>query len=347
MERKTVTVQDVARVAGVSTATVSRALSDPKKVSENARNAVNNAIAATGYRLNKAARNLRKQQAGAVLILVPNLGNPFFSQILQGISAVFSETEYSILVSDTSDPTERDLNLVDYFLDRRIDGLISLDGALPISELELFKQHSVANRIVFACEWSPLVDFSSVRSNNVMGAQLAMRHLYDLGHRKIAHITGPKGNVLTRERREGMLEARKQLELPSSPEWIIRGDFSLNSGFLAAKTIAEMEDRPTAVFCASDMVAFGLISGLKREGISVPNDISVVGFDDIEIAEFCDPPLTTIRQNRNGLGRAAAEQLLAQMGAQVSGTDNILQLDVQLQQRESTTVAKKHSSEVC
>jgi LacI family repressor for deo operon, udp, cdd, tsx, nupC, and nupG len=336
LDRKTVTVQDVARVAGVSTATVSRALSDPKKVSEAARKAVSNAISETGYRLNKAARNLRKQQAGAVLILVPNLGNPFFSQILQGISAVFSETEYSILVSDTSDPSQGDLNLVDYFLDRRIDGLISLDGALPITELELFKQHSVANKIVFACEWSPLVDFPSVRSNNVMGAKLAIHHLYELGHRKIAHITGPEGNVLTRERREGMLEARKQLNLPTSSEWIIRGDFSLNSGFLAAKKIADMDDRPTAVFCASDMVAIGLISGLKREGISVPNDISVVGFDDIEIAEFCDPPLTTIKQNRNGLGRTAAEQLLAQMGARIGHSDKIMQLDVHLQEREST-----------
>ena len=336
MDRKAVTVQDVARVAGVSTATVSRALSDPNKVSEDARTAVRNAISATGYRLNKAARNLRKQQAGAVLILVPNLGNPFFSQILQGISAVFSETEFSILVSDTSDPSEGDLNLVDYFLDRRIDGLISLDGALSISELELFKHHSVDDRIVFACEWSPLVDFPSVRSNNAMGAKLAIQHLYDLGHRKIAHITGPEGNVLTRERREGMLQARQKLNLPTCAEWIIRGDFSLNSGFLAAQEIAGMVDRPTAVFCASDMVAIGLISGLKREGISVPNDISVVGFDDIEIAEFCDPPLTTIKQNRVGLGRAAAEQLLAQMGARAGKPDKILQLDVQIQTREST-----------
>jgi LacI family repressor for deo operon, udp, cdd, tsx, nupC, and nupG len=117
---------------------------------------------------------------------------------------------------------------------------------------------------------------------------------------------------------------------------IIRGDFSLNSGFLAAKKIADMDDRPTAVFCASDMVAIGLISGLKREGISVPNDISVVGFDDIEIAEFCDPPLTTIKQNRNGLGRTAAEQLLAQMGARIGHSDKIMQLDVHLQEREST-----------
>ena len=112
----------------------------------------------------------------------------------------------------------------------------------------------------------------------------------------------------------------------------------MNSGFLAAKKIADMADRPTAVFCASDMVAIGLISGLKREGISVPNDISVVGFDDIEIAEYCDPPLTTIKQNRNGLGRAAAEQLLAQLGARVAKPDNILELDVHIQERESTTV---------
>ncbi|WP_370231657.1 LacI family DNA-binding transcriptional regulator [Cognatishimia sp.] len=336
VERKAVTVQDVARVAGVSTATVSRALSDPKKVSEKTRKAVTEAISATGYRLNKAARNLRKRQANAVLILVPNLGNPFFSQILHGISAGFSDTEFSILVSDTSDQAGNALNLVDYFLDSRIDGLISLDGSLPNAELDLFHQHGVADKIVFACEWSPEANFPSVRSNNAMGARLAVRHLFDLGHRKIAHVTGPEGNVLTRARREGMLEERQRLDLPMNPDWIVRGDFSLESGFDAAQKIARMKDRPTAVFCASDMVAFGLISGLKQQGLSVPEDISVVGFDDIEMAEYSDPPLTTINQDREGLGRASADRLLAQLRPDVGEDRQIIKLDVYLAERQST-----------
>ncbi|MBO6856879.1 substrate-binding domain-containing protein, partial [Roseibium sp.] len=145
---------------------------------------------------------------------------------------------------------------------------------------------------------------------NVRGAQLAVRHLYDLGHRKIAHITGPQENVLTHARREGMLAERARLELPAREEWIIRGDFSLESGRMAGERILAMNDRPTAVFCASDQVAFGLISTLTANGVRVPEDISVVGFDDIELSEFYVPALTTIRQDRRALGARAVSLLL-------------------------------------
>ncbi|MCV0428228.1 MAG: substrate-binding domain-containing protein, partial [Roseibium sp.] len=132
-----------------------------------------------------------------------------------------------------------------------------------------------------------------------------------LGHRKIAHVTGPQDNVLTHARREGMLAERARLELPVREEWIMRGDFSLESGRRAAEKIVAMKDRPTAVFCASDQVAFGLMSTLTSNGLRVPEDISVVGFDDIELSEFYVPALTTIRQDRRALGQKAAALLLA------------------------------------
>ncbi len=336
--KKTIRIQDVALAAGVSTATVSRTLSDPEKVTKETRESVFEAIRATGYRLNKAARNLRKRQAGAVLVLVPNLGNPFFSQILAGISAGFAQSDVSVLMTDTTVQHESGKSLVDYFLDSRIDGMICLDGGLTLDDLDHLAAHNVGDKIVFACEWVHGSDLPSVRSNNALGAQMAIRHLYDLGHRKIAHITGPQGNVLTRARREGMLSERQRLNLPARDDWIVRGDFSLQSGRDAAQKIAAMSDRPTAVFCASDMVAFGLISGLNGLGLSVPDDISVVGFDDIEMAEFSSPPLTTVRQDRNLLGRRAAQRLLERLkGGQTGSSDlNIDELDVQLSVRQST-----------
>ena len=160
-------------------------------------------------------------------------------------------------------------------------------------------------------------------------------HQLALGHRKIAHITGPAGNVLTDARRKGMTAERARLGLPALPEWIIRGDFSLESGKMAADLIASMPDRPTAVFCAADMVAFGLISGLSKHGLNVPNDISVVGFDDIEMSESFVPALTTIRQDRHKIGVLSAEKLLER----VSGTQEnqfIETIDVELVVREST-----------
>lgn len=345
MAQKPARIQDVARVAGVSTATVSRALSNPELLTTATREAVQEAIRSTGYRVNRAARNLRRRQAGAVLVLVPNLGNPFFSQILAGISAGFAGSDRSVLIADTADLPGGNRRLVDYFLDARIDGMISLDGGLGQEELDQLVAHRLSNRIVFACEWIHDAALPSVRSDNAAGALAAIEHLYQLGHRDIAHVTGPAGNVLTRTRREAIVKERSRLQLPAPDEWIIRGDFSLESGYQAAQRILKMAHRPTAVFCVSDMAAFGLIAGLTAAGVRVPQDISVVGFDDIEQSEYCIPALTTIRQDRRRLGEAGAALLLSQLDrAGVAHSDAIVEpvdpeiqmFDVELIIRAST-----------
>ena len=324
--------------AGVSTATVSRALSNPDMLTEATRKAVQDAIRSTGYRANRAARNLRKQSAGAVLVLVPNLSNPFFSQILAGISTGFASSDYSVLIAESADHPERERQLADYFRGGRVDGMISLDGSLGAADLKLIADAGVQDRVVFACEWVKDTTFPSVRSDNEKGAHLAIQHLFNLGHRDIAHVTGPAGNVLTRARREGMLAERERLGLTVRDEWIMRGDFSLESGRAAARAIIAMQHRPTAVFCASDMVAFGLIAGLADAGLAVPQDISVVGFDDIEMSAYYIPALTTIRQDRRRLGMKSAHLLIEMLengAAHVMGSQIEL-IDVQLIARQST-----------
>ncbi len=331
--QKAARIRDVAQAAGVSTATVSRALSNPKLLSESTRSAVFDAIQATGYSLNHAARNLRKQRAGAVVVLVPNLGNPFFSKILSGINEGFEDTDYSVLISDTARLPSSQKRMANYFMQARIDGMVALDGRLSSENLQV----SAVDKIVFACEWVPDTVFPSVRSDNVKGAQLAIQHLFDLGHRQIAHITGPAGNVLTRARRDSIAPERKRLDLPIREGWIIRGDFSLQAGFDSAAKIHAMKERPSAVFCASDEVALGLISGLHSFGIRVPTDISVVGFDDIELSEFCLPALTTIRQDRRALGRRAANLLLERLSPNALPSQGQVEtLDVELIVRDST-----------
>ena len=341
-KEKSVTVQDVARHAGVSVATVSRALSTPNVVSQKTRDRVLEAVRATGYRVNRAARSLRRQQAGAVLVLVPNLGNPFFSQILASLNESFVSSGYSVLISDSESPADVGQSpgqqVIDYVLDGRVDGVVCLDGSLTADDLAQFSQNDLQHKIVFACEWMPDTSYPSVRSDNQEGARKAVEHLYQLGHRNIAHVTGPSGNVLTRARREGMLEARSAFGLPLHEDWIIRGDFSVQSGVAAAERILTMKDKPSAVFCASDMVAFGLIARLTEAGVSVPQDISVVGFDDIELAAFSRPKLTTIRQDRKAIGAQAAKQLLARLNTQseAKSAGEIHTLSVELILRDST-----------
>ena len=313
MVEKTSTLQDVAQIAGVSTATVSRALSSPDMVSESTRNRVSKAIDISGYRINRTARNLRTQRAHSVLVLLPDLANPFFSTILEGISISLSRKGYSMLIASTKQVHDSGERLVDYLEDARADGMIILDGGLSSDVVESLEKAPQAERILFACEWIEGVDFPSVRSENRRGTRDAVRHLASLGHKKIAHVTGPVGNVLTRARKDAFMAEVEALDLKLESEWIIPGDFSLAAGCLAAKTWLALCDRPTAVFCASDLLALGFISELSRHDIKVPEDVSVMGFDDIDLAEQFIPPLTTIRQDRLRLGETAANMLLARL----------------------------------
>jgi len=336
MSRKGPKIQDVAVAAGVSTATVSRALSNPDLVSEKTKQAVLKAVSETGYRINRAAQNLRKRQAGAILVLLPDLGNPFFSHILSGIESVFATSDLSILIADTGGMKHDQLS--GYLRDARADAVIILDGAIPRAVLNNLSEVVPDNHIVFACEWKNETDFPSVRSDNQGGAIQAVKHLYDLGHRKIGHIAGPRTNVLTKERLDGFKEAMAGFNLELDPRWMLEGgDFSLEAGAQAAKHIVEMEERPTAIFCASDLIALGLMSELHKRGINVPADMSIVGFDDLEISGRFIPSLTTVRQNRTQLGVLAATTLIGHLSGRHSAVSEGIQLvDVLLIDREST-----------
>jgi LacI family repressor for deo operon, udp, cdd, tsx, nupC, and nupG len=334
---KTSTLQDVARVAKVSTATVSRTLSNPDVVSESTRRRVAEAVKITGYRINRAARSLRTQRAHSVLVLLPDLANPFFSTILEGISRYLSQKGYSMLIASTQQVHDSGERLIDYLDDARADGMIILDGGLDLEVVNMLENAPQAKRILFACEWVEGANFPSVRCENGQGSRTAVNHLYDLGHRKIGHVTGPEGNVLMHSRKDAFVAELSRLKLDLKPEWVIAGDFSLAAGCLAAQAWIALEDRPTAVFCASDQLAMGFIAELSRHGIKVPDDVSVMGFDDIDFAEQFIPPLTSIRQDRLMIGDTAAKMLMARILAPNEvALEHAAVLPVSLIIREST-----------
>lgn len=315
-------ISDVARRAGVSTATVSRVLSNPDLVSAETRATVRAAIEATGYRLNQAARNLRHRRTGGIVALVPNLANPFFSQILSGIASVLGPAGYNLLIADTS--TAGAERLLDYAEPSRADGLIILDGTLPAAAL----QGRVP--VVEACEWVRGLPAPRVKIDNRAAAGLAVDHLAELGHRRIGHVAGPRGNVLTEARLGGVRDALAARGLPFPEGALYPGDFSLESGRAAAGLwLAQPRDgRPTAVFLASDAMACGFIGEVQRHGLTVPRDVSVVGFDDIELIAHISPPLTTIRQPRAALGRLAAERMLRLLAGQGGDEDTVLPVEL-------------------
>jgi LacI family repressor for deo operon, udp, cdd, tsx, nupC, and nupG len=226
---------------------------------------------------------------------------------------------------------------MEYLHNHRADGLIVLDASLPMApvstNLPKFSPH-----VVFACERpTGARKLISVTVDNHEGAALAIRHLHSLGHERIGHVAGPSANVLTIARREGMVRELQKLGLPVRKEWFFAGDFTIESGARAARQWLAMSDRATAVFCASDQMAFGFISELHRCGVRVPEDVSVVGFDDIEIAGRFIPALTTIRQPRIEIGAIAAEILIRRISGEHLPDDTTdRRLPVELVARDST-----------
>ncbi|WP_299845916.1 LacI family DNA-binding transcriptional regulator [uncultured Paracoccus sp.] len=293
-------ISDVAKLAGVSPATVSRVLSRPGLVAEATRLAVMNAVSATGYRMNHAARNLRKQRTGSVVALVPNLGNPFFAKILEGMGRELARGGYDLLVADTLEGEGRHRTLERFLDPSRADGIILLDGLVPHADLD---QRDDLPPIVTACEWIEGASLPRVMLDNREGGRLAVAHLRELGHGRIGIIGGPSQNVLHQARLAGAEAAAEGAQLVSFP-----GDFTLASGQAAADLWTAMPDatRPSAVFAFSDEMACAFMARLHQRGISVPRDVSVIGFDDIELASHLTPALTTIRQPKRDLGRAAA-----------------------------------------
>ena len=335
--RKVPTIQDVARHAKVSTATVSRALSTPGRVSEGTRARISEAIRATGYTLNQTARSLRQRTARTILVALPDIRNPFFSSILDAVEREASGRGYGVLVVNLYLGRETACRLQDYMLSNRADGLLLLDGSLDLETLRAMTMAPHSVPLVVACEEIPDAGFHTVLTDNARAAERATRHLLDLGHRKIGHLFGPEHNIVSRDRLAGFAAALEQAGLAPTPQWLFRGNFEMESGFSAAARFMSLSDRPTALFAANDESAIGFLSGLRQHGLQCPRDISIVGFDDLGVAPHYSPPLTTMRQPRETLGRMAAETLLDVIENGADGRETLrIVLNSELIVREST-----------
>lgn len=308
---------DVARLAGVSVATVSRVISRPGSVNVTTRARVLKVLASTGYRLNVAARNLRLKRTGCIAALVPDLGNSYFSTILTGISEVVSREGYNLVVADTR--VCRNSHISAYFDPSKIDALLLLDGSLPASL-------AASRPVVTVSEWIPDLEAPRALIDNASAARMAVEHLAGLGHRQIGHVTGPRENIVAQTRLRGAVAATQALGLP--PLLLIDGDFSASSGKKATQVWLDAQDRPTGMFFASDEMACGFIWEAQRSGIKIPQDVSIVGFDDIASAEHLFPSLTTVRQPRAALGRESAECLLRLLRGDAGMEDIVLGTDL-------------------
>jgi LacI family transcriptional regulator, repressor for deo operon, udp, cdd, tsx, nupC, and nupG len=303
-------IYQVAKRAGVSTATVSRVLSQPDVVAPETRRRVLRAVERLGYEPNSAAKNLRTLRTAKLLVTVPDISNPFFSLILQGIEDTAQREGYAVLLGDTQHDEQREDSYAMMLKRKEADGLIFLGHRLPKTAAELVR--AVAPRcapVVNGCEFSPRLGIPSVHIDNAKAASEAMDHLYRLGHLRIGIVTGPLVSPLSRDRLAGATERARQAR--ADHDFIVmNGDFSIESGSVAAERLLGRRDPPTAIFCFNDEMAMGVLDTAKRHRLRVPDELSVVGFDDIRFARYTDPPLTTIAQPMRAIGEGTVRLLL-------------------------------------
>ncbi len=303
-------MHDVARRAGVSIATVSRVLSKSGLVAEPTRRRVMKAVDRLGYAPNSIAKTLRTARTRKLIITVPNIANPFFSQVLQGAEDAAQREGYAVLVGDTQYDRSREERYALLLKSKEADGLIFLGYRLPQEAAAMVR--SMAPRcapVVNGSEYDARLGIPSVHIDNEGAAAEAMDHLYALGHRRIGVVTGPLVSPLSRDRLRGA-KKRARRHHAAADLIVVPGDFSIESGVAAVEQLLTRSDPPTAVFCFSDRSAFGVIEGARRHRISVPHQLSVVGFDDIQFARYMDPPLTTIAQPMRAMGETTVHLLL-------------------------------------
>lgn len=303
-------IHAVAKRAGVSTATVSRVLSRPDVVAPGTRLKVLKAVEHLGYAPNSAAKNLRTRRSGKILVTVPDISNPFFSLILQGIEDAAQREGYAVLLGDTQHDEKREERYALMLRRKEADGLIFLGHRLPrvAADLIRFLAPQCAP-VVNGCEFSPGLGVPGVHIDNARAASEAMDHLYGLGHIRIGVVTGPLDSPLSLDRLRGTTSGAAARGAEGTL-MVTTGDFSIASGAAAADQLLDRPDPPTAIFCFNDEMAIGVIDAARRRGVRVPAALSVVGFDDIRFARHVDPPLTTIAQPMREIGHRTVGLLL-------------------------------------
>ena len=333
-----VTIRDVARRANVSISTVSRVLNTPSMVREDKRIKVEEAIKALGFSPNQMARGLLKKETGGLGVILPYVGGEFFSEFLTSIDKAAQETGMFLLISTSHRSTEA-MKTVLQNIRSRVDGVILMasDGTPELLKM-LVKG---PKPVVFVNTNSVELGLETINFDNYRGGYIAAEHLAHLGHQRIAMLKGPEVSYDACERLKGYRQALVDNGIEPDESLEIPGDFTPEAGYAAAHRLLEINPRPTAVFGANDQSTIALMSVLRNLNISIPEQISVVSFDDIPAAKYAAPPLTSVRVPINEIGKTAIIRLVHLVREKDSQPQNRI-FPVELTIRESTTRCCQH-----
>jgi LacI family transcriptional regulator len=341
--RPVATISEVASAAGVSLGTVSNYLNHPHKLADETRERVARAVDELGWVPRMGFRNREREQSGLIGLVLSDLVNPFYADVARGVEAAAAQAGYSVILSDTGgDATVEDERLR-LLAEQRVAGvLITPAGGLPDQHyLELFARQGTHVVLLAQPRKREVAALPWVYVDDVAGGRLAGEHLLGLGHRRICFVhrtTNPKQQ--TSERLEGLRSALRRHGVDAREAVIeLDSEGGIEDAERVARTWAELSPRPTAIFAANDLLAFGLLSSLHGMGIGVPEEVSVVGYDDLELSRFVVPSLTTVAQPRGELGRTAVELLLEEVGDRRAAHREVVFMPV-LQVRSSSGPAR-------
>lgn len=329
----TITIYDVAREANVSMATVSRVVNGNPNVKPATRKKVLETIERLGYRPNAVARGLASKKTTTVGVIIPDISSIFFSELARGIDDIANMYKYNIILSNSDQNIDKEIKLINSMLEKQVDGIVYMGGKITEEHINQFKTSPVP--IVLAATVDASEKTPSVNIDYEQAAFEAVQMLLDNGNDKVAFVTGLEETTANALKFEGYKRALKDAEKDVQDDYLIRGDLSYQSGIKAVEVLLELNDRPSAIFVASDEIALGVIHGIQDRGLSVPNDIEVVGFDNTRLAQMVRPTLSTVVQPMYDIG-AVAMRLLTKYMNKEEVSDNTVVLPHQIIERNST-----------
>jgi DNA-binding LacI/PurR family transcriptional regulator len=329
-------IKDIARLARVSHPTVSRALQNSPLVNPRTAERIRKIAAESGYRASAVARGLVTRRTRTIGLVVTTVADPFTSEVVSGIEQTANDNGYSVFLADSNADPERERKVVQAFAERRVDGIIVTSSRVGALYLPLLSQMMVP--IVLLNDQHPGAFVHSVMICNLEGSRAVAGHLVELGHRRIAYLGDKYGYQSDAERFAGYLEALDVAGIPNYPELVVHGDGKPEVAMRAMDSLLALTSPPTAVCCYNDMSALGAMRSIHMHGLRVPKDISVAGFDDLFVASYTQPPLTTVRQPMRRMGKLAMENLIKLMSGEESAVK--IKVEAELIVRESTARVK-------
>jgi LacI family transcriptional regulator len=318
------TIYTVAERAGVSISTVSRVLNNQPLVKAETKARVLQAMEALGYRPSACARGLAANTTGTIAVVFPKLSGPFFSALIHGAEIAASESGYHLLIYGAAGAALGADNQTLGMLTTKVDGLILASPGVSRCYIRDLQRQNLPVVVLGQEPSGSDSPVDSIQPDNVGGAEEAVTHLIGHGCRRIAMIKGPAARTHASDREQGYRKALQEHGLPCYAELIVTGSFSEKSGYTAMQHLLRQDPIPDAVFAASDQMAIGAMAAIHESGLRVPEDIALVGFDDIETAQYAHPPLTTVHQDLLGQGQLAVNLLLAR----ISGTESTVETRV-------------------